>query len=119
MNVTSCMLPQASQEYAGQLVSAHTDSCPWRDTVCDAKLGKFPKLPARDVYVEFEQRYDHLNSLSHLPPLSAQAVDSITDSNRCSYAHHLQSLHVSDKNLARASRVLRFTHNLCRTSSSM
>ena len=66
------------------MVSAHTDSCPWRDTVCDAKLGQFPKLPARDVYVDFEQRYAHLDKLSQLPPLTAQAVDKIKESVRYS-----------------------------------
>ena len=75
---------QASQEYAGRLVSAHTDSCPWRDTVCDAKLGRFPKLPARDVYVDFEQRYAHLDKLAQLPPLTEQAVDKIKESVRYS-----------------------------------
>ena len=78
-----CLL-QTSQEYAGRLVSAHTDSCPWRDTVCDAKLGQFPKLPARDVYVDFEHRYAHLDKLSQLPPLTAQAVDKIKESVRYS-----------------------------------
>ena len=81
------VLVQVSTEYAGRLVSGHTDSCPWRDTVCEANLGKFPKLPARDVFVEFEQRYSHVNRLSHLPPLTGQAIDNIKDSSRCFTAH--------------------------------
>lgn len=85
-----CALPvrhvhllQVSQEYAHRLVSAHTDSCPWQDTVCDSKLEKFPKLPARDVYLEFEQRYARLDKLSQLPPLTQQAVDNIAETFRC------------------------------------
>lgn len=72
---------KAAEEYAGRLVSGHATSCPWRDTVCDAKLGKFPKLPARDVYVDFEQRYARLDGISHLPPLSEQAVAALQGSH--------------------------------------
>ena len=74
---------QASKEYADRLVSGHAESCPWRNTVCDPKLEKFPKLPARDVYIEFVQRYERLDGLSHLPPLSQQPVDSVSASHRC------------------------------------
>ena len=74
---------QAADEYAARLVSGHATSCPWRDTVCDAKLGKFPKLPARDVYVDFEQRYARLDGISHLPPLSEQAVATLQASHGC------------------------------------
>ena len=77
------MCLQAADEYAGRLVSGHATSCPWRDTVCDAKLGKFPKLPARDVYVDFEQRYARLDGISHLPPLSEQAVAALQGSHGC------------------------------------
>ena len=73
---------QTSKEYADRLVSGHAESCPWRDTVCDPKLGKFPKLPARDVYVDFEQRYAHLDRLSHLPSLDRPAVDNVSSSHR-------------------------------------
>lgn len=74
---------QAADDYTGRLVSGHATSCPWRDTVCDAKLGKFPKLPARDVYVDFEQRYARLDGISHLPPLSEQAVATLQGSLGC------------------------------------
>ncbi|DBA96619.1 TPA: hypothetical protein ACH3X1_015480 [Trebouxia sp. C0004] len=74
-------IQKAADEYAGRLVSGHATSCPWRDTVCDAKLGKFPKLPARDVYIDFEQRYARLDGLSHLPPLSEQAVATLQASH--------------------------------------
>ena len=74
---------QAADGYAARLVSGHATSCPWRDTVCDAKLGKFPKLPARDVYVDFEQRYARLDGISHLPPLSEQAVAALQRSHGC------------------------------------
>lgn len=74
---------QAADGYAARLVSGHATSCPWRDTVCDAKLGKFPKLPARDVYVDFEQRYARLDGISHLPPLSKQAVAALQRSHGC------------------------------------
>ncbi len=77
------MCLQAADDYAGRLVSGHATSCPWRDTVCDAKLGKFPKLPARDVYVDFEQRYARLDGISHLPPLSEQAVAALQKSHGC------------------------------------
>ncbi|KAL0032405.1 hypothetical protein WJX79_009776 [Trebouxia sp. C0005] len=72
---------KAADDYTGRLVSGHATSCPWRDTVCDAKLGKFPKLPARDVYVDFEQRYARLDGISHLPPLSEQAVATLQGSH--------------------------------------
>lgn len=94
-----CALPdraahllQVSQEYAQRLVSAHTDSCPWRDTVCDAKLGQFPKLPARDVFGDFEQRYARLDKLAQLPPLSQQAVDKIKETVRYPMHSMLQVL---------------------------
>jgi len=61
--------------------------------VCDAKLGKFPKLPARDVYVDFEQRYARLDGISHLPPLSEQAVAALQGSHGCALLPlHLCSL---------------------------
>ena len=52
--------------------------------MCDAKLGKFPKLPARDVFVDFEQRYARLDKMTQLPPLTQQAVDNIRETVRYS-----------------------------------
>ena len=71
-----------SKEYADRLVSGHTESCPWRDTVCDVKLGKFPKLPPRDVYSDFEQRYANIDSLMQLPALSQEAIGELKHSHR-------------------------------------
>ena len=68
--------------------------------MCEAKLGKFPKLPARDVFVDFEQRYAGLDKMTQLPPLTQQAVDNIRDTVRYSLQSMLQLLHIPFKALA-------------------
>ena len=112
---------QAADEYAGRLVSGHATSCPWRDTVCDAKLGKFPKLPARDVYVDFEQRYARLDGISHLPPLSEQAVAALQGSHGCGLLllHLCKLLHAKTRSISMSLRFStpRLLAGMCETSS--
>lgn len=77
-----CICTQATKEYSHKLVSGHATSCPWRDTVCDASLGRFPKLPARDVYLDYNQRYNSLNQLSALPAIDRKCLALMHMSHR-------------------------------------
>ena len=73
---------QAAEEHSNRLVSGHAASCPWRDTVCETSLGRFPQLPARDVYLNYHHRYNSLSQLSALPAIHGRCLSLVQKGHR-------------------------------------